>query len=537
MLRTGAGPLRPLWSAAYRLVARVLAAYLRRGHPNSSAYLLGSVADSSVVHGISDIDLVVVVAAPEGAPGEARNAILRRWGRIRDRVPALSQLVYLAAYEESDLKRAAAGSPCLTFGLEAQESGDLGEALFQPTLVDPAALATRPGLQRPLTNWRLVAGSERRPTTADTDAHQRRLAAWLELQYWWWYVFDACVDPGGPRKAYLSVKLASEPLRVWHWVVSGTPPPNRREALQRGSELFPEERRTFERARELLDALHRSPDPSLSEFLPTFVRLTARVSERLQADVEAAGTTEVRLAEGELALRARAEDPLKALTSRKPRLLPLVDWRALARPTLPDEVFSPIGGSAADIDVVAGAAMAGRSGPYPALRDDRLLTLPTSRARRAVMRSVQCPVTDPVSFALLDGEAVARFPKVRGWSIEDAATRAVAEHRSWLAACPDTGGGSVEALGMLFSAARAGLLLESLRDGAPELPLTAEVVARRLADRDPGAGSAALESYEEYRTCRARGGQPDVVTVTALRAHVAGLAPYRHLHATARSAA
>jgi predicted nucleotidyltransferase len=537
MLRTGAGPLRPLWSAAYRLVARVLTAYLRRGHPNSSAYLLGSVADSSVVHGVSDIDLAVVVAAPEGASGKARNAIERRWGRLRDRVPALNQLVYLAAYEEADLERAAAGSPYLTFGLDAPESGDLGEALFQPTLVDPAALTTRPGLHRPLTNWRLLAGSERRPPTAGMDAQQRRLAAWLELQYWWWYVFDACVDPGGPRKAYLSVKLASEPLRVWHWVVSGTPPPNRREALQRGSELFPTEGRTFDRARELLDALHRSPSPSLSEFLPTFVRLTARVGERLQTDVEAAGTTEVRLVEGELALRARAEDPLRALTSRKPRLLPLVDWRALARPTLPDEVFSPIGGSAADVDLIAGAAMAGRSGPYPVLRDDRLLTLPTSRGRRAVMRSVQCPVTDPVSFALLDGAPVARFPKVRGWSIEDTATRAVAEHRSWLAAFPDDGGGGVEALGMLFSAARAGLLLESLRGGAPELPLTAEVVARRLADRHPDAGAVALESYDEYRTCRAQGGQPDVATVSALRACVLGLAPYRHMHATAPSAA
>jgi predicted nucleotidyltransferase len=536
MLRTGAGPLRPLWMATYYLVARALAAYLRRGHRDSGAYLFGSTAGSGVVYGISDIDLAIVVAAPEGASGQARTAIERRWDRLRHRVPSLDRLVYLAAYGDVDLRRAAAGSPCLTFGLDAPESEGRGGALFQPPLVDPAALATRPGLHRPMTNWRLLAGSERRPPTAGPDAQERRLAAWLELQYLWRYVFDACVDPGGPHNAYLAVKLASEPVRVWHWVVNGTPPPSRRDALQRGSELFPEERPTFDRARELLDALHRSPDPSLSDFLPTFARLTGRVGERLRNEVEAAGFTEVRLVDGKLALRARADDPLRVLTPKRPRLLPLADWRALARPALPDEAFSPIEGSAADVPVIAGAAMAGRSGPYPVLRDDCLLTFPTSLGRRAVLRSVQCPVTDPVSFALLDGNPHAWFPNVRGWSIQDTATRAVAEHRAWLAASPDQGGEGVVALGMLFSAARAALLLESVRGGAPELALTADAVARLLGDRQPDTGSVALESYDEYRTCRA-GGQPDSATVSALRACILRLAPYRHGSETAPSSA
>ncbi|MGH2992434.1 MAG: hypothetical protein ACRDL1_02730, partial [Solirubrobacterales bacterium] len=218
---------------------------------------------------------------------------------------------------------------------------------------------------------------------------------------------------------------------------------------------------------------------------------------------------------------------LRALTSRAPRLLPLVDWRALARPALPDEAFSPIGGSAADPALIAGAAIAGRSGPYPVLRDDRLLTLPTSMRRRAVLRSVQCPVTDPVSFALLDGSPFARFPNVRGWSVEDTAKRAVAEHRAWLAARADEGDDGIETLGILFSAARAALLLESVHGGAPELALTADAVARRLGDRQPDAGSVPTESYDEYRTCRARGGHPRAATVSALRGCVLGLAPYR----------
>jgi hypothetical protein len=283
----------------------------------------------------------------------------------------------------------------------------------------------------------------------------------------------------------------------------------------------------FERAAELLDSLSREPRALLGEFLPGFVRLTAHLAERLQADVEAAGCSELRLLDGRLAQGARAADPLRALTSRDPRLLPLVDWRALARPALPDESLSPIDGNPADPAVIAEAGVASRSGPYPALRDERLLFLPSSRRRRALLRSVHCPLSDPVSFALLEGAERARFPNVRGWSLEDTARRAAAEHRAWLqTAAPGAGDRPVE-LGMLFSAARAGLLLETVGAGSPELALTAEAVARRLGDRLPGSAAAPLEAYEVYRSCRADGGEPEPGTVAALRADVLTLEPYR----------
>jgi hypothetical protein len=527
MLRTGAGPLRPLWSAAYRFAARAISAYLRRGHRGSSAYLIDGLGGPNVVPGISDIDLGLVLAASGQPPGAARLAVERRWARLRGRVPALGLLAFVATYEEAELRRAAAGSPCLTFGLDDPEVGDLGRALFQPTLVDPAALTIRPGVQRPLSNWRRLAGGDRRPPTPPVDAQQRRLAAWLELQHWWWYVFDASVRPSGARKAYLFVKLASEPVRIWHWVVEGTSPPSRRDALRLGPELFPEERLTFERAGELLDSIPREPRASLREFLPGFVRLTAQLAERLQSDVEAAGYSELRLLDGRLAQGAHAADPLRALISRDPALLPLVDWRALARPTLPDELLSPIEGSAADPVVIAGAAVASRTGPYPALRVDRLIVLPSSRRRRASLRSVHCPVSDPVSFALLEGADRARYPNVRGWSLEDTARRAAAEHRAWLTTAPPGAGDRLVELGMLFSAARAGLLLETLDAGRPELALTAEAVARRLGDRLPGVAAAPLEAYEEYRSCRAGGGEPAPGAVAALRAGILTLAPYR----------
>ena len=49
---------------------------------------------------------------------------------------------------------------------------------------------------------------------------------------------------------------------------------------------------------------------------------------------------------------------------------------------------------------------------------------------RGNLRCAQCAATDPVSFALLDGRAIARFPLVPGWSAADWARRAVAEQRA-----------------------------------------------------------------------------------------------------------
>ena len=57
----------------------------------------------------------------------------------------------------------------------------------------------------------------------------------------------------------------------------------------------------------------------------------------------------------------------------------------------------------------------------------------------------QCEVTDPVSFALARGALVANFPNVPGFSIQDTARRALAEHAAWLGASMGDRGGTVPA--------------------------------------------------------------------------------------------
>ena len=89
------------------------------------------------------------------------------------------------------------------------------------------------------------------------------------------------------------------------------------------------------------------------------------------------------------------------------------------------------------------------------LRADQLLLRPLPSGGRGRLRTVQCELTDPVSFALARADRTARFSNARGWSIQDTASRAVAEHRAWLDAGAEEHDGT--ALGMLITAARAAL--------------------------------------------------------------------------------
>jgi hypothetical protein len=157
----------------------------------------------------------------------------------------------------------------------------------------------------------------------------------------------------------------------------------------------------------------------------------------------------------------------------------------------------------------------------------------TGSRQRTELRALKCPLSDPVSFAVADGRDTAAFPDVAGWSAKDSARRAVAEHRAWLQAPPapvpglraqDAPGG---VLAMLITAARAGLFHESVRtDATPELPLTLEETARRLADRSASDAAAVEDGFGRYREFALLRTPPPQATVDALRDVVEGLSAY-----------
>jgi predicted nucleotidyltransferase len=509
VLRSGRGPLRGLWRAGYAVTVRAIAAGLRGGERDVSVYVAGSLGRNEAVYGLSDLDLIAVAPRDPARPARRRERLARRRARIQRVLPSARELAPDVEVCEEDELRCALAHTVLTHGLDdpARPANLLAETRWTRV----AGLQERPGIGRPLDAWQLVAGPDRRPSLPAPDADRRRMTAWLELQHWWRYAFGACLRPDAPRTASLCVKLVSESVRTWLWVELGEAVVGRREALRRGLEELPEEAPAIRRALAVDTDLHRFPAAPLEDAIGVLARLSARVAARLQQAAAAAGVTEVRLVGGAdgLALPGGAVPP---------HGLPLADWRAVVAPRVPDEALVPHDGDPSDPRTLAACARAAVPGIHPMLRRGPLVVLPAADLHGdARLRAVHCPVSDPVTFALLDGRRSAAFPTLPGWSVHDVARRAVAEHAAWLRqpvpsprryvrieAPPP-----VAALARLLTAARAALLSGSLAAGEPTLALTV-------------AATAALEEW--HRDGRLPSAEP---TVSELRAAVEDLAPYR----------
>jgi len=520
MLRTGRGALRPLWALVHQATIRGLAIYLTRGEPGAAAYVVGSFAAGEPVYGLSDLDMMIVLPGDTGGPGEARRRLLRRLSRLSKAAPRLAELMLdIGVVEDGDLRAVVAATP-FTYGLDrAGHSQPVEAAAYLGPLRRYTALSERPGSHRPLANWRCVHGPDRRPAVPEPDAQRRRIDVWLELQAWWRYACAACADPGRPRTAHLCVKLVSEPLRAWLWLTRREQILGRTDVIERGIVLMPEERDTLLRTLALERSLTQSPEPPVTDTMAALVRFSSRIAARLIGDAATAGATKVRL------VGAPDAGPM-----------PLVDWRAIVAPGLPDEVFAIVDGDPADPFTVGAAARTARTGMYPVIHRDLLHVMPTTNVHAGMFRAVQCLPTDPISFALAAGDGSAAFPNLAGWSVEDVCRRAVAEHGAWLQArAPakrsflvlEGAPREMVEVARLLTAARAALFGESVAAGDPELLLTADAVVDRLSDR--GVGSAAQEAYGAYSRWRGSG-ERTPVDVDALRQSVLVLPGYARLH-------
>jgi hypothetical protein len=529
MLRTQAGPLRPLWSLLYELFLKTVAAWLRRD-VDAVVYVGGTFGHGDPIFGVSDVDLIVVVPSDRDRPGQNRLRVKERWRALCARFGPVAWVVSaVAVYEDTEL-REAVSSTCFTYGLDSR-TASVHAVFVEPRVADDGGLLTRPGLW-PTREWRLLAGRDLRWVEPAIDVDRRRLNAWLELQFWWRFAFEACLAPDAPDVPYLCVKLVAEPARMLLWLTHGEQAFERRKVLERAIELLPEEEPTLRRAIELHEELHRSPTARLDEFLPCFVRLSSRAAQTIADEIAAAGTTEVRLV-------GAADEPLlpevtvaellgAAASGRRSRLLPLADWRARTRPLPGDEALVLVQGNPGDPGQLAAAARSYRPAVHPALRADGLLVLPVPSNGPRQLRCVQCAASDPVSFALADDLTAAMFPRVPGWSAIDSARRAVAEHRAWLDSVSGRFGveeqaGHTATLAMLLSAARAACFLESLQDGEPQLALTLAAAAESLARRDRSIAEEGYVALGEAHLERQRVPQS---TVKALARLVTSLPAY-----------
>lgn len=471
VLRTSAGPLRPVWRGCYAVAAWAVAVCLRGLRPGTTVYLGGSLGFGEPVYGLSDVDVIAVTA---GDPEPVR----RRWRRVSAAFPPLARVAAdTFIYGEQELLRVAA-APC-------QASS---ETFLRPDeFHDEAGLTVRPGPFGVAREWRLLAGRDRRPAAPVQDEQARRLAAWLELQFWWRFAFRAAVRPQEPETAFLCVKLIAEPARLWLWLTENRAVFARREVLHAAGDALASEREAFALALELEHRLPERPPAPLAAALASLTRQSQALASLMDDAASVAGHDTVRLAG---AVRSG---------------LPLLDWRALVAPAGPAR-FVLVDGDPADPSALAHAAQAGHD-PASALRRDAVLVRPTTAPAAAKLRAVQCAATDPVSFALARGGGEASFPRLRGWSISDWAQRAVAEHRIWLRspARATLDGhawlGAPATAARLIGAARAALLQASIAAGEPELLLSDDLVTERVGAHleEPAALRRAVERLPAYQ--------------------------------------
>jgi hypothetical protein len=544
MLRTANTPFSAVWAMAYWSLIRAVVAWVRRQYREASIYVKGSFASREEVYGISDVDLVVVLPGDGTRQGSAQLSARVSWKQFCQRFPLLRLVIQHCWFYEQDDLRESLSSSCLTYGLASNHYGhadDRAAFLGPHPLHDHMGLQTQPSLYGARDEWRSLGGRDRLPPMGQDDPQTRRVAAWLHLQYWWRYAFLACSEPNRDYVPLLCVKLIAEPVRLWLWVEGAEQVATREAALQRGLSELPEEREVLQLGLDLLKALPSSPTPPLPEVIAGLLRHTERLAAQMSAAAEAAGSVDVRLTGcEELAVAPDTVSRMHALHAHAEygQLLPLADWRARAVPSVPDEAIMLIHANAVDPAFLAATANAYDGNAIPAFRYTRMLVMPTTDPERGMLRAVQCQPTDPVSMALADGRTVARFPELAGWSAVHCARRAVAEHRGWLAAnagvTPPHGWVGMQSwsseptmrtMGLLFTAARAALFLESIDEGHPELAVTVAGVADCLVARDSSCSDVVHSALHDFRASRA-GDSNTPIHVAALLDVVRNLSAY-----------
>ena len=545
VLRTGRGRLRPIWAAAHSIAILVVHAWVGRTIAGREVYLKGGFGFGEPIYGVSDVDMIIVLAIDPAHPGANRETARRRWKRLCRLLPPLGKLFQVFFYEDAELHELEAHT-YLTYGLgDARDDHNTRPAFLgtRPPQ-DDVRLLDRPGLYGPRRDWRSLRSARRAPKPV-ADTVRDTILAWLELRVVWGLAFVTTVNPDAASAAYTCQKLVADSARIWLRLRSGEQLFRREEVLARAVERMPEEEKALRGTIELGRRLPRRPEPPLADVLPFLVRMSERIADHLAVVTSDAGSTQVELtwgAERELLVPEVERSSVAALSNfgLAPQLLPLADWRACAIPALLDEAFAVVPGDPGEPARLAQLAGAKETGVFAVLRAGEVLVAPnTAVGERGRLRGVQCATSDPVSHALAAGATKASFPDVAGWSASDWARRAVAEQRAhlelgrdgrlaelppWVDVPPNY---ALAELSALLSAARAAHFAESLEAGQPELPVTVAAIPVCLAEHGQHARMVAECAHDAIRAARLEQRAPDARVVSALRKVVEGLPAYR----------
>ncbi len=366
-----------------------------------------------------------------------------------------------------------------------------------------------PGLYSTTRQWRHLRGRRLALDEPPRSPEQIRLAAWLELLYWWRVAFAACAGDFGPRGGYTSAKLIAEPARIWILLEHGEKHAERARALERAIELLPEEADSFRLGLDLHRTAAEMPPMRLVEVLPVLAQLSHRIVAILSHLAVANGLTEARL----VGTRDELTPTWIEAPAPHPDARALCDWRGIVSSHHGDEWFVQTDWEATDPAAIHRATMLQDGGGYYALRSGPLFVFPGPTWERTRRRGIESTFSDPVTFALAAGHETAFFPNHPGFCLNDVTRRALAERRAWLQRPTQE-----TTIADLLLAARAALIRESFAAGAPLIPVTLAATARLLAERSTAARAVSEAALEQLR-----GHTADAGTTAALRAVVTAL--------------
>ena len=466
--------------------------------------------------GLSDIDLFVVCDPDPGSPGSAARRIHERHERLTTGSRAAELLIDRPLVVERDELRDVIGANTLTYGLpETGHRGSRTTVYAEGShRVDHVRMTELPGLYGTTTTWRHLRGRRLQINEPPRTVEATRLAAWLDLVFWWRVAIAACRGNFGPRGGYTSAKLIAEPARIWLLLTHGEEYPQRAKALERALECLPEEEQVLRLALDLHRSAINLPPMHLDEIIPGLARFSDRIATIIGDAVVADGVTEAALDGDPWELTPTWDGALPP----QPGAAALCDWRGIVASPLGDEWFAEADGSATEPEAVARAAGRQDEGEYFMLRTASLMVFPGPTWERTRRRGVMSPASEPVIFALDAKKARAEFPNHPGLSLADITRRAVAERKAWLATA-----GREPTLTELLLTARVGLIRETFLEGTTHIPVTLSAIARSLGERSDHARLVAETALDQVRRRR-----PEASTAAALQALVTALPGLDH---------
>ena len=186
------------------MTAWLVAAYLTKGQPQATAFVRSGIATGEFLPGLSDIDLFVVCHPDPGDPGSAARRVHERHRRLAAGSRAAELLVDRPLVLESDELHDVIGANTLTYGLPETGHRGPGVTVYHDgaSRDDLVRMTEVPGLYRATATWRHLRGRRLRITEPHRSLEATRLAAWLDLIFWWRLAFTACRGNFGPRGGY-----------------------------------------------------------------------------------------------------------------------------------------------------------------------------------------------------------------------------------------------------------------------------------------------------------------------------------------------